>query len=440
MTGMLSGDKSPYNSIISAESNGCYLVDRNRKRYLDCSGHASVSGLGHADADIRDRLYQRSNTTNFLQSGLFTSKPTDALSEELILHAPNGLEHIHFVTGGSEAVDAAKALSECYFLEIGEPTRNRIIVQRQSRYSQDSGRLETAGIEHHRNHTLAPKVKMEHIAQCYEYRDRLHNESQYDYGQWAANDLEHEIQAIGEKNVMGFICEPVVGTTAGAIPAVPGYLSRVREICDQYGILLIFDEVSCGMGRTGYLFTCNEDRVSPDMIAFALAPGVGLQPIGGLVYTSHIHNFCTNTDVLQRGHACRDNPMAATAALAVIKKIYSDNLMSRVRVQGRKLDTALRNGFADSKNIGDIRGRGLFIGIELVENLETKSPFDPSRAVHLQIKAQALNAGLICRSIGGAIDGINGDHLLLAPPFVIDDEQIHEVVSTLKTVIHGALD
>lgn len=239
---------------------------------------------------------------------------------------------------------------------------------------------------------------------------------------------------------MAFVAEPVVGATAGAVPAVPGYLKRIREICDRHGVLLILDEVMCGMGRTGHLFACAEDGVVPDMITIAKGLGAGYQPIGALLVQGRIYDaIAAGSGFFQHGHTYMGHAMAAAAANAVLAEISERDLLTRVREQGAKLDGALRAALGQHAHVGDIRGRGLFRGVELVADRDTKAPFDPARKLHARIKAEAFEAGLICYPMGGTIDGQRGDHILLAPPFIIEDAQIDELVGKLAGAIDRAL-
>lgn len=440
MTGHIFGRSTRNQPLTAVRGDGCYLIDASGKRYLDGSGGAAVSCLGHSDADVRAALHKQLDTLAFAHTGFFTSAPAEALADALIAQAPAGMERVYLVSGGSEAVEAALKLARQYFLEIGQPSRHRVIARRQSYHGNTLGALAAGGNEWRRSQFSPLLVETSHIAPCYEYRDRLPDESQAAYGRRVADELEQEILRLGAENVMAFLCEPVVGATAGAVPAVPGYLHRIREICDNYGVLLIFDEVMCGMGRTGHLFACDEDGVAPDMMTIAKGLGAGYQPIGALLCSGTIYNAVDQgSGFFQHGHTYMGHAMAATASLAVLTAIHERGLLARVLEQGNKLDQALRTEFSDLPHIGDVRGRGLFRGIEIVENPETKAPFDASRGVHRRIKALAFEAGLICYPMGGTIDGVRGDHVLLAPPFIIEDAQIDELVSKLSGAVRGAL-
>lgn len=420
--------------------DGCYLIDASGKRYLDGSGGAAVSCLGHSNAAVRAALHAQLDQVAFAHTGFFTSEPAEQLADTLVAAAPEGIERVYLVSGGSEAVEASLKLARQYFLEIGQPQRHRVIARRQSYHGNTLGALATGGNEWRRAQFAPMLVETSHISPCYEYRERAEGESLEAYGLRAADELEAEIQRLGPESVMAFVAEPVVGATAGAVPAVPGYLKRIREICDRHGVLLILDEVMCGMGRTGYLFACQEDGVSPDMITIAKGLGAGYQPIGALLVQGKIYDaIAAGSGFFQHGHTYMGHAMAAAAANAVLGEIQSRELLMRVRMQGEKLDAALRAELGQNPHVGDIRGRGLFRGVELVESRETKAPFDPARKLNARIKAEAFAAGLICYPMGGTIDGLRGDHVLLAPPFIIEDAQIDELVGKLSGAIRVAL-
>ncbi len=420
--------------------DGCYLIDSTGKRYLDGSGGAAVSCLGHSDPDVRAALHAQLDQLAYAHTGFFTSAPAESLADTLIAHAPAGIDRVYLVSGGSEAVEASIKLARQYFMEIGQPGRHRVIARRQSYHGNTLGALAAGGNEWRRAQFAPLLVDTTHIAPCYEYRDRLPDETVHAYGQRAANELETEILRLGPDTVMAFIAEPVVGATLGAVPAVPGYLKRIREICDRYGVLLILDEVMCGMGRTGHLFACDEDGVAPDMITIAKGLGAGYQPIGALLVSGQIYEAVANgSGFFQHGHTYMGHPMAAAAANAVVNAILDRGLLARVKTQGARLQAALEAEFGQHPHIGDIRGRGLFRGVELVESRETKAPFAPARGINKKVKALAFEAGLICYPMGGTIDGQRGDHVLLAPPFIIEDAQIDELVGKLSGAIAKAL-
>ncbi|TCD16685.1 aspartate aminotransferase family protein [Oricola cellulosilytica] len=419
---------------VAARGDGCYIIDADGKRYFDGSGGAAVSCLGHSDAAVANAIKSQLDKIAFAHTGFFTSEPAEQLADRLIENAPQGLERVYFVSGGSEAVEAAIKLARQYFLEIGQPDRHRVIARRQSYHGNTLGALAAGGNEWRRRQFAPLLVETSHISPCYEYRDRCSDESAYEYGQRVANELEEEIQRLGAESVLAFIAEPVVGATAGAVPPVEGYYRRIREICDANGILLILDEVMCGMGRTGTLFACEQDRISPDIAVIAKGLGAGYQPIGAMLCSGAIYEaIAAGTGFFQHGHTYMGHPLATAASRAVLGAILDRGLLANVNDKGRKLRAELELVFGQHPNVGDIRGRGLFLGLEFVEDRETKAPFDPSRKIAANLKKRAFEAGLICYPMSGTIDGARGDHMLLAPPFIIEERQIDEVVGKLDT-------
>ena len=423
---------------IAVSGSGCYLTDHNGKQYFDGSGGAAVSCLGHSDKQVTEAIKAQLDRVAFAHTGFFTSEPAEKLSGLLIQHAPKDIDRVLLVSGGSEAIEAALKLARQYFMEAGQEKRHRVIARRQSYHGNTLGALATGGNEWRRAQFAPLMVDTSHIAPCYEYRDRQQNETAADYGLRVANELEAEIQRLGPDTVMAFVAEPVVGATLGAVPAVTGYFQRIRQICDQYGILLILDEVMCGMGRTGTLFACDYDHVRPDIITIAKGLGAGYQPIGATLCSSTIYNcIAQGSGFFQHGHTYSGHPTAAAAAFAVVSAIGERDLLQNVNVQGEKLGNALTAAFGQHPHIGDIRGRGLFRGLEIVADRNTKAPFDAKLSINKQLKKAAFDAGLICYPMGGTVDGHQGDHILLAPPFIIDDNQIAEVVEKLDVAFES---
>lgn len=425
---------------VAVSGEGCYLVDASGKRYLDACGGAAVSCLGHGDQTVIDAVKAQLDQLAYAHTGFFTSEPAETLANLLIAHAPGDLDRVYLVSGGSEAMESALKLARQYFVERGEPNRGRVIARKQSYHGNTMGALSAGGNEWRRAQFGPLLIDMSHIDPCYEYRLKHDGETQEEYGLRAANLLEQEVLRVGPETVMAFVAEPVVGATAGALTAAPGYFKRIREICDQYGILLILDEVMCGMGRTGTLFACEQEGVAPDILSIAKGLGAGFQPIGAMLCSRQVYETIENgSGFFQHGHTYLGHPTAAAAGVAVVNALLDRDLVPRVREQGTKLMAALQAELGQHPNIGDIRGRGLFQGIELVENRETKTPFAPGRRIAARIKAAAFEAGLMCYPMSGTIDGQNGDHVLLAPPFIISDDQIGEVVEKLTGAIETAL-
>ncbi|MCP5436627.1 MAG: aspartate aminotransferase family protein [Chromatiaceae bacterium] len=417
---------------VAVKGDGIYVVDSNGRRYLDASGGAAVSCLGHSHPAVIAAIKQQLDKIAYAHTGFFTNEPLEELADVLIETAPAGLDRVYFVSGGSEAVEAGLKLARQYAVERGQPQRRHVIARRQSYHGNTLGALAAGGNEWRRQQFRPLLIETHHIAPCYAYRDQRPDESLEAYGLRVANELEEKIEELGSESVLAFVAEPVVGATAGAVPPVPGYFRRIREICDRHGVLLMLDEVMCGMGRTGTLYACEQDGIAPDLLTVAKGLGGGYQPIGALLVSGEI--FATIRDgsgFFQHGHTYMGHPTACAAALAVQRAIRDDKLLDNVQIMGERLDAALHTRLGDHPHVGDIRGRGLFRGIEIVANRNTREPFSPARKIHARIKQEAMTRGLMCYPMGGTIDGARGDHVLLAPPFIIDAPQIDQVVELL---------
>ncbi|MEM7565686.1 MAG: aspartate aminotransferase family protein [Pseudomonadota bacterium] len=423
---------------VVSHGEGCYLFDQEGKRYFDGSGGAAVSCLGHGDPEVTEAIKTQLDRVAFAHTGFFTSEPAEALADLLIAHAPGRLDRVYFVSGGSEAMEAALKLARQYFVETGEPQRTRVIARRQSYHGNTLGALATGGNAWRRAPFAPLLVETAHISPCYAYRGQGEDETPEAYGLRVADELEAEIERLGPETVMAFVAEPVVGATLGAVPAVPGYFRCIREICDRHGVLLILDEVMCGMGRTGHLFACEADGVAPDILAIAKGLGAGYQPVGAMLCTDTIYAAVENgSGLFQHGHTYIGHPAACAGALAVVQALIGRSLIPRTAALGDQLDEALRARLGDHPHVGDIRGRGLFRGLELVADRASKTPFDPSLGVAKALKREAFARGLICYPMGGTVDGREGDHVLLAPPFITRDDQIGEIVEPLADAIEA---
>lgn len=420
----------------AVKGEGAYIFDSTGKRYLDASGGPAVSCLGHSHPKVIEAVRRQVGEIAFAYSAFFTHDAIEQLADKLVSQAPAGLTRAFFVSGGSEASEAAMKLARQYFLEIGQPQRRHFIARERSYHGNTLGAL-SLGHDFARRQTYEPLLlPVTHIAPCYEYRERRADESVEAYGRRIADELETAILRIGPDQVAAFFAEPVAGSSLGCAEPVPGYLARLREICDRYGVLLVFDEVMCGMGRTGHLFTCAEDNVVPDILTMAKGLGAGYQPIGAfLAHDKIVRALEDGSGQLKHGHTYAGHTMACAAALAVQEVFQEENLIPRVRDLGAKLRARLDDSFGQHPHIGDIRGRGLFIGLEMVADRETKQAFDPSEKKWLKLRQAAMSVGLICYPAGGCIDGRSGDHILLAPPFNLADSQLDEIVDKLGQAI-----
>jgi adenosylmethionine-8-amino-7-oxononanoate aminotransferase len=425
---------------VAVAGRGITLTDSAGKTYLDASGGAAVSCLGHGHPDVLAAMHAQIDRLAYAHTSFFTTAVAEQLADHLIAHAPAGMSHAYLVSGGSEAVEAALKLARQYFVEIGQPEREHFIARRQSYHGNTLGALAVGGNAWRRRQFAPLLIDVAHVAPCYEYRDRRPDESAEAYGARLAQELEDTVQRLGPRKVIGFVAETVVGATLGAATAVPGYFKQVREVCDRHGMLFIADEVMCGMGRTGTLHAVEQEGVVPDLMAIAKGLGGGYQPIGAVLVQQRIVGALERgSGFFQHGHTYIGHPVASAAALAVQQVIQRDHLLDAVRSLGARLAERLHASFAGHPNVGDIRGRGLFMAIELVQDRETKQPFDPALRLQARIKVEAMARGLMVYPMGGAIDGRAGDHVLLAPPFITTPAQIDEIVQRLAAALDAAL-
>ncbi|MHA1599615.1 MAG: aspartate aminotransferase family protein [Alphaproteobacteria bacterium] len=425
---------------VAAAGDGVYVIDSKGRRYLDASGGAAVSCLGHSHPAVIGAIKEQLDKVAYAHSSFFTNEPSETLAEHLIERAPEGLAKVYYVSGGSEANETALKLVRQYFVEIGQPQRSHFIARRQSYHGNTLGALAAGGSKARRKIFEPLLIPVSHIMPCFAFRYSEMGESEEDFGRRAADDLETEILRVGPETVAGFIAETVVGATVGAVTPAPGYFRRIREICDKYGVLLILDEVMCGMGRTGTLFACEQEGIAPDILTCAKGLGAGYQAIGAALVSGKIFDaIAAGSGFFQHGFTYIGHPTACAAALAVQQTIERDNLLENVKRQGESLKHQLEERFGNHNHVADIRGRGLFVGIELVADRASREPFDISLNLHARIKAEAMARGLMCYPGNGTIDGESGDHILLAPPFIVEDSHVERIVETLGDAVDAAI-
>jgi adenosylmethionine-8-amino-7-oxononanoate aminotransferase len=425
---------------VAVRGDGVWIFDRDGRRYLDASGGAAVSCLGHSDREVIAAIKDQLDRLAFAHTSFFTNEPMEALADALVARAPAPLERVYFVSGGSEAVEAALKLARQYFVEKGEPQRRHVIGRRQSYHGNTLGALAVGGNQWRRRQFEPLLVETSHVSPCYAYRGRRPGESDAEYGARLAAELEAEIRRLGEDRVIAFVAETVAGATLGAVPPVEGYFRRVREVCDRYGVLLILDEVMCGMGRCGTLWAFEPEGIVPDMVTIAKGLGAGYQPVGAVMVGRHIYDaVLQGSGFFQHGHTYIGHAAACAAALAVQRRLHEGGVLARVAPLGAALQARLRAAFGAHPNVGDIRGRGLFWGLELVADRASREPFDPALRLHARVKREAMAQGLLCYPMGGTLDGARGDHVLLAPPFIIEETQLDEIVDRFGRALSAAL-
>ncbi|MBR0685573.1 aspartate aminotransferase family protein [Bradyrhizobium manausense] len=420
---------------------GVYLFAEDGRRVIDASGGAAVSCLGHQHPRVIAAMAKQASTLAYAHTAFFSSEPAEALAETLVGHEPGGLAYVYFVSGGSEAIEASIKLARQYFIERGEPQRQHFIARRQSYHGNTLGAL-AAGGNAWRRAPYAPLLSaaFSHVTPAFAYHEKHDGESDAQFVARLAAELEAEFVRLGPNTVAAFLAEPVVGATAGAVTAPDGYFKAVREICDRYGALLILDEVMCGMGRTGTTHAWQQEGISPDIQAIAKGLGGGYQPIGAMLASGKIiDTIRSGSGAFQHGHTYLAHPLACAAALAVQDVIREDNLLEQVKQRGRQLEQRLTERFGNHRHVGDIRGRGLFWAIELVADRASRTSFDPALKLNQKIKAEAFANGLGCYPGGGTVDGIRGDHVLLAPPYIASADEIDQIVDKLGTAVDNVL-
>ncbi|MDP9908920.1 adenosylmethionine-8-amino-7-oxononanoate aminotransferase [Variovorax boronicumulans] len=421
---------------VAASAQGMFIRDAEGREYLDASGGAAVSSLGHGHPEVMAAMHAQIDTLAYAHTSFFTSEVAEQLADELIGGAPEGMSHVYLVSGGSEAVESALKMARQYFVEIRQPQRTHFIARRQSYHGNTLGALAVGGNAWRREPFAPILVPATHVAPCYPYREQRADESAEQYGLRLADELEAAIVAQGADRVIAFVAETVGGATAGVLTPVPGYFKAVRAVCDKHGVLLILDEVMCGMGRTGSLHACEQEGVVPDLMTIAKGLGGGYQPIGAVLAQRRIvEAMSKGSGFFQHGHTYLGHPMACAAALAVQQVIRRDGLVAKVRDDGVAFGAMLAEALGDHPHVGDIRGRGFFWGVELVADRASKAPFDPALKVNALLKQDAMARGLLCYPFGGTVDGRQGDHVLLAPPYIATRDHLHEIVARLTASV-----
>jgi len=424
---------------VAVSGDGIFIRDADGKEYIDASGGAAVSCLGHGHPDVIAAMKAQLDKLEYAHSSFFTTEAAEKLADDLIQYAPKGIERVLFVSSGSEAIEASLKLARQYFVERGEPQRKYVVARRQSYHGITLGALAAGGRPAAKEMFAPLLIDVHHVSPVYEYRDKRPDETTEAYGERLANELEKEFERLGPKNVIAFVAETVVGATLGAVPPVPGYFKRVREICDRHGILLILDEVMCGMGRTGTLHACEQEGISPDLMTIAKGIGGGFAPLGAMLVGGKIFDaVAKGSGAFKHGHTYMGHPLACAAGLAVQTVIRRDNLLANVRAQGAFLQRRLKERFGNHSFVGDVRGRGLFCGVELVADRASKEPFDPKLNMNARVKREALARGLMVYPMGGTADGKRGDHILLAPPFIVDAAAADTIVDRLGEAVDSA--
>ncbi|KAE8147477.1 pyridoxal phosphate-dependent transferase [Aspergillus avenaceus] len=420
---------------------GSYLFLEDGTKFLDSTGGAAVSCLGHGHEKASKAILDQMNQLAYCHTAFFGTDVSEELARFLCDSTGGRMSKLYIISSGSEAVEAALKMARQYYLELPtpQPKRARFIARKPSYHGVTLGAL-AAGGHVFRREPYEPLLSSNtsFVSPCYAYRDKRDHESDADYVARLAAELDAEFQRVGPETVCAFIAEPVVGAALGAVPAVPGYFKAMKAVCERHGALFILDEVMSGMGRCGTLHAWEQEDVVPDLQTIGKGLGGGYVPVSGLLIGEHIvETMDKGTGVFRHGHTYQGHPMACAAALAVQKVIQEENLLENVRAMGTYLEQRLRSRLERHPYVGDIRGKGLFWGIEFVRDKATKEPFGPDQSVAFHVQETGLRPeyAISLYAAGGCVEGTRGDHVLLAPPYNVTREEIDIIVETTARVL-----
>ncbi len=423
---------------LVTRAEGVYLYDADGRQYLDGSGGAAISCLGHGNRAVINAIKAQAGDLAFAHTLFFTNQPQEELAAKLVARFGEDDARVYFISGGSEANETAIKLARQYWLARGRDKKHLVISRQQSYHGNTLGALSVSGNPGRRKVYEPLLHDWPRIEPCYAYRHQRSDETDHAYGRRVAQTLEEAILSVGADHVSAFIAESIVGATLGAVPAVTGYFQTIREICDRYDVLLILDEVMAGCGRSGTYFAFEQESVTPDIITLAKGLGGGYQPIGAVIARGYIHQGIVDAfGAFAHGHSYVGHATATAAGLAVMQVIEQQNLLNNVKTMGELLSNRLSEVFSEHPHVGDVRGRGLFVGIELVEDRETRAGIRAELGLPVAIRNAAMANGLICYPGGGSEDGYNGAHVLLAPPFIYHPEHVDELADKLEKTLSG---
>jgi adenosylmethionine-8-amino-7-oxononanoate aminotransferase len=421
---------------VGMRGEGVYLYDSTGKQYLDGSGGAAVSCLGHGNAEVVAAIREQVGKLAFAHTAFFTNEPQEMLAAGLAGRFPEPDAKVYFSTGGSEANETAMKLAKQYWMAKGQPSKSVFISRNQSFHGNTLGALSLSGSPGRRAIYQSIISDWPKTDPCYAYRLQEENETVDEYAERAANSLEQTIMAEGAENVAAFFAETVSGATLGAVTAAPGYFARIREICDRHDVLLILDEVMSGSGRCGSYYAFEQEGVCPDIVTLAKGLGGGYQPLGAVVCRNNIYSAIVDAvGEFSHGHTYIGHATTCAAGVAVQSVLDKENLLDNVVARGKQLRSLLQENFEDHPHVGDVRGRGLFVGIELVKDKASKEPPPVSLGLPSWLKNRAMEEGLVFYPGGGTVDGKNGVHILLAPPFIYTEAHVEELVDKLKVIL-----
>lgn len=416
---------------VVERGDGIYLYDQAGKRYIDACSGSAVSNIGHGNPKVIAALTAQAEKVAFTHLSRWTSEPLQKLAGMVAEMAPGSLNKLYLVSGGSEATESALKMARQYYLERdGVSNKYKVISRWKTFHGNTIGALSMTGDNRRKKYTPLlldfPKISPPYCYRC------AYGKEPSSCGMDCAWELERVLNLVGAESVAAFIAEPVIGAASGAVVPPDGYFKVIREICDRHDILFIADEVMTGFGRTGSMFAMEQFGVVPDLITVAKGMSAGYVPLGGVVVKDEIYEtFKKGSGVFVHGHTYGGNPLAAAVAVAVLEVLREENLVENSRVMGRYLLEELQEKLSGSPVIGDIRGRGLMQGVELVNDRATKAPFEPKLNVAEKATNVLMEHGVVVYPGTGAADGVAGDHFLLAPPLIITREQVDDLVQRM---------
>jgi adenosylmethionine-8-amino-7-oxononanoate aminotransferase len=422
-----------------ARGQGSYLIDAAGKRYLDGSGGPAVFCLGHAHPEVNAAIARQLDEIAYAYRYLFTSSALEGLTETVLRLCGGGFQDIVYSGSGSEAVESALKIALQHFAARGLMRKRRFIARQRSWHGNTLGALSISGFAQRRRAFEGSLLDVTFVSAANAYRmpDGVSAET---LAAHLAAELEHAIVSLGPSNVAAFIVEPVVGAAGGVVPAPAGYMQAVQAVCRRHDVLLIADEVMCGAGRTGTWRALEHDGVVPDIMSVAKGLAGGYIPLGATLVSARVAAPIQGEHgAYMTGHTFTGHTAACAAGLAVQHIIERDGLLERVRTVGAAFQRALRESLSRFEEVGDVRGRGFFIGIELVRDRASKRPFPAERALSFDIGARAFAEGLICYPCSGNVDGTAGDTLIIAPPYNASDGELEQIVAKLACAVDGAL-
>ena len=418
---------------------GSYLFDAAGKRYLDGSGGPAVFCVGHAHPEVNAAITRQLNDIAYAYRYLFTSSALENLTETILRLCGGGFQDIVYTGSGSEAVESALKIALQHFAARGLRTKRRFIARRRSWHGNTLGALSVSDFAERRRAFEGSLFDVTFVSAANAYRmpDGVTRETLVGY---LAAELEHAILSVGPERVAAFIFEPIVGAAGGVVPAPDGYVRAIEAVCRQYDVLLIADEVMCGSGRSGTWRALEHDGVIPDIMCIAKGLAGGYIPLGAALVTQRVAApIHSEHGAYMTGHTFTGHTAACAAGLAVQHIVARDRLLDRVRSAGSSLQATLRHALSGFDEVGDVRGRGFFVGIELVQNRLTQLPFAAERALCFDVAARAFADGLICYPCSGNVDGNVGDTLIIAPPYNASDGELAEIVTKVARAIGAAL-